>query len=177
MKSNPTSMRCRRLALSALAAIAFAAVPATHVTAQDIGLPIGAKPVAARVEDLDGNTVDLSSHIGTKPVLVEFWATWCEQCRALEPRLDAAKKKFGDRVEFLIVAVAVNQTPRQIRRHLEGHPPPGPVFYDRRGEAVRAFAAPTTSYIAILDATGKVVYTGSGADQQIAEALAKVTGG
>jgi hypothetical protein len=36
--------------------------------------------------------------------------------------------------------------------------------------------APTTSYVVILDAEGRVAYTGSGGDQEIAAALARVVG-
>lgn len=142
--------------------------------AQDVGLTLGVKPAAAQVEDLDGNTVDLGKYVGSKPALFEFWATWCPLCKALEPKLEAAKKTYGDKVAIVIVAVGVGQTPRQIKRHLADHPLPGPVFFDAKGAAVRAFMAPTTSYIVILDSTGKVTYTGTGDDQRISEALAKV---
>lgn len=151
---------------------------ATTVHAQDVGLPIGTTPEAAQVEDLEGNTVDLAQFVGKgKPAVFEFWALWCELCEALEPRLQTAKQKFGDRVEYAIVGVAINQTPRRIQRHLEDHTPVGPVYYDRRGEAVRAFMAPTTSYVVILDAAGKVAYTGTGGDQPIVETLERLLGG
>ncbi len=120
--------------------------------AQDVGLPIGTTPVAAQVEDLDGNAVDLQQFLGKRPVLLEFWATWCPLCRALEPQLSAAKKQFGDNLEILFIGVGVNQTPRQIKRHLETHTLPGKVFFDAKGAAVRAYDAPATSYIVILDA-------------------------
>ncbi len=109
--------------------------------------------------------------------MIQFWATWCPLCEALEPRLQTAKQRFGERVAFIIVAVAVNQTPRRIARHIESHPLVGPVYYDRRGAAVRAYRAPTTSYIVILDSGGRVAYTGVGEDQPIVEALAKLLGG
>ena len=44
-------------------------------------------------------------------------------------------------------------------------------LWDANGAAVRAFQAPSTSYIAVLDAKGKVVYTGVGEDQDIEAAL------
>ncbi|MEX2283195.1 MAG: TlpA disulfide reductase family protein [Gemmatimonadota bacterium] len=155
--------------------VSFAmAIGATAVSAQDIGLAIGAKPAAAIVEDLDGKPVDLAQFVGKKPVLVEFWATWCPLCKELEPALNAARKKYGDALEVLIVAVGVNQTPRSIKRHVEGHPMPGRVLWDGKGAAVRAFEAPSTSYVVVLDAAGKVVYTGSGSEQRFESALAKV---
>jgi thiol-disulfide isomerase/thioredoxin len=169
----------RRLGSASAALAALVALGATAVTvqAQDVGLPIGSTPGAAEVEDLEGNTVDLASLVGQgKPALVEFWATWCPLCEALDPRLQDAKQRFGDRVDYFIVGVAVNQTPRRIRRHLEDHTPVGPVYFDGRGAAVRAYAAPTTSYVVILDATGKVAYTGTGSDQPIVETLEKLLG-
>jgi hypothetical protein len=48
----------------------------------------------------------------------------------------------------------------------------GPVVWDAKGAAVRAFEAPGTSYVVALDRAGKVVYTGFGADQDVAGAFA-----
>jgi len=58
-----------------------------------------------------------------------------------------------------------------VRRHVERHTLPGRVLWDGEGRAVRAFQAPSTSYVVVLDAAGKVVYTGVGAEQEIEEAL------
>jgi len=63
------------------------AVPSV-LGAQDIGLPIGTKAPAVAVEDLDGKPVDLGVYVGKQPVLLEFWATWCPLCNALEPALN-----------------------------------------------------------------------------------------
>lgn len=156
----------------ALCVVGLVAAPALPVCGQDIGLPFGTTPAAAQVEDLDGNAVDLARWVGKGPVVVEFWATWCPVCEALFPKLEAAHRRYGDRVTFLVVAVAVNQSPRSIRRHLERHPIPfATVLWDRGGDAVRAFDAFTTSYVVVLDAAGRVAYTGTGEDQDIAAAL------
>ncbi len=147
--------------------------------AQDvIGIPVGETPPAVTVENLKGDSVPLSQWIGKKPVIVEFWATWCPICAELLPRMEAAQKKYGDRAEFLVVAVAVNQSKNSVQRHLDKHPMPFTFLWDGNGAAVRAFQAPSTSYIAALDAQGRVVYTGVGEDQDIEAALSKaVTGG
>jgi len=143
-----------------------------------IGIPVGETPPAVTLESLNGESVALSQWIGKKPVIVEFWATWCPICAELLPRMEAAQRKFGDRAEFLVVAVAVNQSKNSVRRHLERHPMPFTFLWDGNGAAVRAFQAPSTSYIAVLDAKGHVVYTGVGADQEIDAAIDKaVTGG
>ena len=144
--------------------------------AQQVGLARGSVPEAVVLEDLGGEPVDLAAYIGRGPVLVQFWATWCEVCEALEPRLRAAAERWGDDVDFLVVAVGVNQSPRRVRRYVEQHQLHGRVLWDGRGRAARAFLAPTTGYLVILDADGRVAYTGVGEDQDFEPALARVAG-
>jgi thiol-disulfide isomerase/thioredoxin len=107
-------------------------------------------------------------------VLLEFWATWCPLCEALLPRLEAAHRRYGDQVEFVAIAVAVNQSQSSVKRHLARHPIPFRFLWDRSGNAVRAFQAPSTSFVVVLDASGKVVYTGLGDDQDIDAAVRRV---
>src|SRR2546428_5623971 len=161
----------------ALCAGLLIAIPALLRGQDVIGIPVGQTPPAVTLESLNGDSVALSQWIGKKPVILEFWATWCPICAELLPRMEAAKKKFGERAEFIVVAVAVNQSRNSVRRHLEQHPMPFTFLWDGNGAAGRAFQAPSTSYIAVLDAKGKVVYTGVGADQEIESALEEAVGG
>ncbi|MDH3458885.1 MAG: TlpA family protein disulfide reductase [Gemmatimonadota bacterium] len=154
----------------------FAPVGSAQAT-NAVGLPVGTTPDPVTVEDLDGNDVELSRYVGRRPVLFEFWATWCEVCEALAPTMEAAYDRYGDRVDFVVMAVGVNQRPRSIRRHLERHPAPFRFLFDARGRATRAYKAPTTAYVVILGADGRVAYTGVGADQDLVTALAQVLGG
>jgi thiol-disulfide isomerase/thioredoxin len=147
---------------------------ADTLRAQDVGLELNATPAPVTIEDLDGKPVDLAQFIGKKPVLLEFWATWCGLCKQLEPTMLQAHKKFGNKVEFLIVAVGVNQNPRSVKRHFEGKAIPGRILWDGEGKAVRAFMAPGTSYVVMLDAKGRVVYTDLGGEQKLETVLAKV---
>lgn len=167
--------RIPRLAVAVLLITAAAAQAGTaSLDAQQVGIATGSVPEAVELEDLDGTPVDLGAYIGRRPVLVQFWATWCEVCAALEPRLRAAAARWEDDVDFVLVAVGVNQNPRRIRRYMDDHPLHGTVLWDGRGRATRAFMAPTTGYLVILDARGRVVYTGVGADQAFEPALAEV---
>lgn len=142
----------------------------------EAGLAIGSRAPLPAVRDLDGNPVDLGAWIGKKPVLLEFWAVWCDNCEALLPRMKAAKQLVGDRVEFLGVAVAVSQSRDRVRRYSEQHGLPFRILYDDDGAAVRAYQAPVTAYVVVVDPGGKVVYTGVGADQAFEPALRQVAG-
>jgi thiol-disulfide isomerase/thioredoxin len=153
--------------------VALLAAAAAPVAAQE-GLKVGAKAPAVVINDLDGKPVDLAQYIGRKPYMLEFWATWCSVCEELLPKVKAAHAAYGAKVEFLGVNVTVNQTKERVRRYLERHDPPFRTLYDEQGVAARAYDVPITSYIVIVDAQGRVAYTGSGADQDIDAVLRRV---
>jgi thiol-disulfide isomerase/thioredoxin len=145
--------------------------------AQDEGVVPGSQAPIVTVPDLEGRAVDFGRFIGKQPVLLEFWATWCSICEDLLPRMRAAKAKYGERVTFIGVNVAVNQTRERVRRYAAQHQLPFLVVYDEEGVSTRAFEAPQTSYIVIVGTDGKVAYTGVGSDQTFEDALARVTAG
>jgi thiol-disulfide isomerase/thioredoxin len=163
----------RRLVWMAAAALCTAVLAPRAAAAQDVGLALGTRAPALQMEDLDGKPVNLGQYIGKKPVVMEFWATWCSICAALQPRIDAAERRFGANVQFVTVAVGVNQTARSIRRHLTDHRVAGVLVFDKDGRATRAYEAPATSYIVVLDRQGRVAYTGSGEDQDLNAAIGK----
>lgn len=159
--------------MGALGAVLLSVPEAGHA---QIGLAKGIAAPVVTVNDLDGTPYDFASFIGKKPAYIQFWATWCENCEALLPRLKRAAAKYGSQVEFLGVNVTVNQSQARARRYLEEHQPPFRTLWDDKGVSVRAYDVPATSYVVIVDRAGKVAYTGVGPDQDIEAALAKVAG-
>jgi len=143
-----------------------------ELAAQEVALPLGAQAPAAELEDLDGNPVQILDYVeeGT-PTLIEFWASWCEQCEALQPQMDEIQARFGGEVNLLAVAVAVSQTPRRVKRTVEEHGYGYPFLWDGSGDAVRRYQVPTTSVVILLDAAGRVAYTGSGGGQDLVGAV------
>jgi len=158
---------------AAVAVVLAASSIASPAHAQDLGIEVGSKAPVVTVQALDGKQVDLGQYIGKTPMLIEFWATWCANCRELMPTLLEAEKKFGKKVKFVALAVAINQSPERVRRFIAAHPLPHDTFYDTDGKAAGAFDAPATSYVVVLDKTGRVVYTGLGGKQDLEAALKK----
>lgn len=152
----------------------LAALAVSPGGAQETGLAVGARAPAVTVRDLDGKAVDFAQYLGKQPLFLEWWATWCEQCDALLPRVRAAQAEVGDRVQFLGINVAVNQSPERVRRYVESNDVPFRTLYDGEGTSTRAYAAPTTSYVVIVDRAGRVAYTGTGGDQDFLGALRRV---
>lgn len=163
--------------LVGLAAVVVALTLPAATAAQGVGPALGTAAPAAALEDLDGNPVQLLDYVEPgKPTILEFWASWCEQCEALQPELDAVRTRFGDEVTIVAVAVAVAQSVRRVKRHLERHDPGYLFLWDAGGEAVRAYKAPTTAVIVILDGHGKVAYAGVGPEQDLQGEVAKLLG-
>lgn len=143
------------------------------MSAQDSGIPVGSRAPSASVETLDGKAVDLGRWIGKEAVFIEFWATWCPNCRQLEPQLLKLQEQYAGKVRFIGVAVSVNQSPELIKRYVASHGLRGEQLYDRKGFATDAFEVPATSYVVVINAKGTVVYTGVGGRQDLAVAIAK----
>lgn len=160
---------------SSLAALLVAALLllAPRGAAAQLGIDLGAKAPDAAVETLDGKPAQLAQAFAGKPAVIEFWATWCSNCRDLEPAIQAAQKKHAGKVAFIGVAVSVNQSPERVKRYVATHLTGFTHFYDRKGNATGDYDVPATSYVVVLDKAGKVVYTGLGGDQDIEAAIQK----
>ena len=172
---HPAFHRARVSAILEIAAVvALVALLTSPARAQIGGIPLGAPAPSAMVETLDGRAIDLASYTGKgKPVVLEFWATWCPLCRRLEPTMAAARAKYEGQVTFVSVGVSGNQTPERQRAHAEQSKMTGEFVFDRNDNAQKAYSALHTSYVVVLDAKGIVVYTGMGDSQDIDAAVRK----
>lgn len=61
---------------------------------------LGAPAPDFELADLQGRSVRLSQFLG-RPVLLNFWATWCPPCRKEMPDLQAFSERYGDRIQVL----------------------------------------------------------------------------
>jgi thiol-disulfide isomerase/thioredoxin len=167
----------RRISIfSVLASAAIVASPLLDdgaIFAQEEGIEVGSTAPNASLQTLDGRPVELNQFLGKKPVVMEFWATWCPVCKSLQPRIDAAIKKHGAAVTFITLAVSANQTPARVAAWHKANPIATEMLYDAKGSATGAYDPPATSYLVIINKAGKVVYTGLGANQDVEGAIQK----
>ncbi len=151
----------------AVVATVLAALPLAAQSGEEVGLAVGTPAPDAVVLDLDGEAHSLLDLIGGGPAILNFWASWCENCEALEPQMQEIHSRFGDRIAVVAVAVAVAQSMRRVRRHVERHESPYRFVYDADGEAVRAYEALTTSIVVVVDHDGRIASTGVGPGQDL----------
>ena len=143
------------------------------LAAQESGIPVGRKAPGGMLEGLDGKPADLGALVAKGPTVIEFWATWCENCKDLEPTLIAAQKKYGGKVQFVGVSVSVNQSPELVKRYVAKHGLAGVQLYDRKGVAVDAYDVPATSFVVVINKARKIIYTGLGGKQDLDAAIKK----
>lgn len=150
------------------AAVVFGA---SNARAQE-GLSVGTVAPSAQLFTLDGKPVDLKQ-VAKGPAVIEFWATWCENCAQLLPTMQKAQNAYAGKVNFVAVAVNVNQSAQRVKLHAAKYKVPGLQLYDTKGDATDKWQVPATSYVVVLDKAGRVVYTGVGGEQNIDAAIKK----
>jgi thiol-disulfide isomerase/thioredoxin len=148
-----------RLPVGRLAAVQRAAAPKT------VAPPPPAPVLApdAVVETLDGTPASLEQLRG-RPVLVNFWATWCEPCRMEIPELVAIDAKFRAR-GLQVVAVSVDRdgTRDQIRAFLTRRKATFHQWLDRKEALAGAMAVSVLPATFLVDRSGKVLWRATGA--------------
>ena len=95
------------------------------------------KTPALKLSALDGAEWSLVQHKG-KVVLVNFWATWCEPCRAEMPSMQALTDRLGPD-KLVVVGVNYQEAEMRIQRFLTTTPVKFTILLDRDGDAARAW--------------------------------------
>jgi len=125
--------------------------------------PVEPEPPAARgeanepapdftLEALAGEPVTLSTLKG-KPILVDFWATWCEPCEATIPVLVAFQQKYRGRVHVL--GVSVDWDREAVAPFAEKHGMNYPVLFGDESLALQ-YGAPGFPTLFVVDAEGHI---------------------
>jgi len=111
--------------------------------------------------DLDGHVVDVAADRGRVRV-VDFWATWCEPCRASLPALDALARELGPR-GLSVYAVSFDEDRTQIPPFLEEVPVAVPLLWDRGGDKLAArFDIQRLTTTLIVDRRGVIRFVHEG---------------
>ncbi len=103
------------------------------------------------VYDLDGNTHKLSDFRG-KPVILNFWASWCGPCKMEMPDLEKAYQEYGDQIQFMLVDLTdgSQETVEKASAFIKEQGYTFPVFYDTAMEGAYAYGVsgiPVTYFI------------------------------
>ena len=109
--------------------------------------------------DLDGNPVTFADFKG-KPVVLNFWATWCGYCVKEMPDFEALYGQYGDDVQFVMMNAGESADTARDFLDEQGYTFPG--YLDSEGQAVGTFGVYAYPATAFITADGSFLYGHSG---------------
>ena len=135
-------MRCVFLVLAVLASQTLPGAPASAEPAPAFALPA-----------LDGRVVRSDDFRG-RPLVIDFWATWCEPCKAALAEHEQLVARYGAKVG--LVAINLDEQPGVARRFLERRGVAVAVLLDPEGRAAAAFGVTAMPYAVVVGADGAI---------------------
>jgi len=107
------------------------------------------------LERMDGGTISLSEFRGKKAVVLDFWASWCPNCRRDMPNLQKFYEKYKDEIE--VIAVNLQEKESKAREFIESNGFTFPVAFDPSSQAARLYQIQYTNTHFLIDKEGNLV--------------------
>ncbi len=122
--------------------------------------PLALTGVAFKAPLLSGATFDMGAHLGKKPIVLTFWASWCAPCIKEAPHLARLYRRYGKQgVVFAAVSIDAASDHAKLRKVVAAQKLPYPVPLDPNGEVLakygRGASIPLTF---VISRTGAVAY-------------------
>lgn len=111
---------------------------------------IGFQAPGFQLTDLEGESHSLDNLRGNKPVVVNFWASWCGPCRIEAPELVKLYKEYGEEIEIFAVNLTEGDSFEAAAAFAKEYGFTFPVLLDKEGTVSSLFqtrAVPTTYFI------------------------------
>ena len=157
------------LCLLLFSALVQAETGEQHAQAAARGL-IGTPAPRLVLKTIDGQTIDLASYYGKKPVYLKFWATWCVPCREQMPHLKHVYEQAGSDMAVIAVDVGFDDTVQDVRRSRSEMGLKMPIVFDD-GSIGEAFHLRVTPQHVVIGRDGRILYVGHEANAKLDAAL------
>ncbi|HHT79942.1 MAG TPA: TlpA family protein disulfide reductase, partial [Spirochaetales bacterium] len=107
---------------------------------------------------LDGTMTSVYDVREGKPVIINYFASWCPPCKQELPHFQKAFDEYGDQISFIFLDALDGQreTLKTVTAFIRDFPFTGPVFYDK-GEFAMTFQTTSLPTTVFIDKEGRVV--------------------
>jgi thiol-disulfide isomerase/thioredoxin len=107
--------------------------------------------------DMNGNEVKLSDFFG-KPIVLNFWASWCPPCKAELPDFEEACKRYEGKVTFLMVNLTdgKRETVEVAKEYVASQGYTFPVYFDTKYEAAYVYGVSSIPQTYFINADGSL---------------------
>jgi peroxiredoxin len=156
------------------AVLVLAAAPAS--LAAQSPLAVGGAAPGFSLKLLTGGEAALSQFRG-RPVLVNFWATWCKPCRQEMPEIIAAyQAHHASGLEVLAVNLSDQESMKDVRKFVAELGLPFPILLDDKGKTRERYDLVTVPTSVFIDAKGIVrkVHAGPISANALKDGLAEI---
>ena len=114
-------------------------------------------PADFTLPDLDGRPVALNQFLGKKPVLLVFWATWCPECKAAIPEINAmATGPLSAKLQVL--GIDFRESREKVSAAVKARDIRYPVLLDKKGQVARAYGVVGIPTYVLIGRDGKILY-------------------
>lgn len=120
---------------------------------EEVGLAVGDTAPDFALKTLHNEQIRLSDLRG-KPVIVNFWATWCPPCQREMPDLEKFYTDYQSHVEFLSVHLTSQDSREKVAPFMEQYGITFPVVLDAKGKILKLYNIQTIPTTYILDKNG-----------------------
>ena len=103
--------------------------------------------------DQNGNEVNLSDFLG-KPIILNFWASWCGPCKSEMPDIQESFDKYGEEIHFLLVSV--DESVDTAKAFIEDAGYTFPVYFDTTSLGAYTYGASSIPLTYFIDANGEL---------------------
>jgi thiol-disulfide isomerase/thioredoxin len=114
-----------------------------------------------RAKSMDGETFNNESLKG-KPVLIQFWATWCKYCRSDEPAVESVIRDFTEK-GLVVLGVDVGEPKKKVKQYLADSPRTCKIVLMEDTNLAALFAAKSYPLYILIDRNGKLAGKQEGA--------------
>jgi len=107
------------------------------------------------LKELNGETITLSQYRGEKPVILDFFATWCPNCQRDMPKLSKWYEKYSSQVE--VIGINLQESEGKVKSFIDSRGISFPIVLDPGSKTASAYGVRYTNLHVLIDKDGNIV--------------------